>query len=239
MRVGSTARGRTKPGAVRPRSSPAAAPRNGRRGTRTARVVVVTRWPLPSRLSVTGAGGVLVGAVRLGGVAEPVDVRGAAVAVDGEDDRQADADLGGGDGDGEQGEGLAGVQGPAVAEPDVEGDEVEVDGVEHQLDGHQDQDRVAAGEDAVEAGAEEEGGEHGGIGEVHQRAPSCSAGAVAGAVLPGPGAGAPVAARASGCGLATPPSPCGTGRSRRRGRRAAGRRAPRRGGPSAGRGSRR
>ena len=35
---------------------------------------------------------------------------GAAVAVDGEDDRQADADLGGGDGDGEQGEGLAGVQ---------------------------------------------------------------------------------------------------------------------------------
>ena len=48
-RVGRTASGRTKPGAVRPRRSPAAAPRNGRRGTRTARVVVVTRWPQPSR----------------------------------------------------------------------------------------------------------------------------------------------------------------------------------------------
>ena len=54
-------------------------------------------------------------------------------------------------------------------QPDVEGDEVEVDGVEHQLDGHQDQDRVAAREDSVQARAEEEGGEHGGIGEVHQR----------------------------------------------------------------------
>ncbi|GGU68038.1 hypothetical protein GCM10010498_26790 [Streptomyces cavourensis] len=59
-----------------------------------------------------------------------------------------------------------------VTEPDVEGDEVEVDGVEHQLDGHQDQDRVAAGEDAVETGTEEEGGEYGGIGEVHQRCSS-------------------------------------------------------------------
>src|SRR5690606_25002439 len=49
-----------------------------------------------------------------------------------------------------------------------------IDGVEHQLDGHQHEDRVAAGEDSVQPGAEEEGGEHGGIGEVHQRASSRS-----------------------------------------------------------------
>ncbi|CAM5680797.1 hypothetical protein SFUMM280S_05995 [Streptomyces fumanus] len=80
----------------------------------------------------------------------------------------------------------------------------EVDGVEHQLDGHQDEDRVAAGEDAVQAGAEEEGGEGGWIGEVHQRTPPSS---VRGAV----GRGSPVpalAGRASaGSGSAGPTSP--------------------------------
>ena len=46
-----------------------------------------------------------------------------------------------------------------VAQPDVERDEVEVDRVEHQLDGHQHQDRVAAGQHAVDADAEQQRGE--------------------------------------------------------------------------------
>src|SRR3954466_4399087 len=91
------------------------------------------------------------------------EVDRATVAVDEQDDGQSDADLGGGDGDDEQGEDLAG--GRAAVGP--EGDEVDVDGVEDQLDRHQDQHAVLPGEDAVDAGGEQERSQEEELVEVH------------------------------------------------------------------------
>src|SRR4051794_24359807 len=63
------------------------------------------------------------------------------VAVDDQDDRQADTDLGGGDGDDEQGEDLPGD----VVVEGAERDEVDVDGGEDELDRHQHEHAVLAG----------------------------------------------------------------------------------------------
>src|SRR5581483_3254574 len=90
------------------------------------------------------------------------------VAVDEQDDRQADADLGGRDGDDEQGEDLAG----GVAQAGGEGHQVDVHGVEHQLDAHEDQDAVAPGQHAVDAGAEEEGRQEQVLRDRHGVSPS-------------------------------------------------------------------
>ncbi|GAA3125017.1 hypothetical protein GCM10020001_052370 [Nonomuraea salmonea] len=97
--------------------------------------------------------------------AEMVQVDGLAVAVEGEHDGQAQAHLGGGDDDDEEGEHLAAVQ--AVAQPYIERDQVEVDGVEHQLDRHQDEDRVASCEHAVDADGEQERGDDRRVDDVH------------------------------------------------------------------------
>src|SRR3712207_3289691 len=85
-----------------------------------------------------------------------VEVDGDPVPVDEQDDRQADADLGGGDGDDEEGEDLAG----GVVQLGGERHQVDVHGVEHQLDAHQHEHAVAPGQHAVDAGAEQEGGQH-------------------------------------------------------------------------------
>src|SRR2546426_4129874 len=64
-----------------------------------------------------------------------VEVDADPVAVDEQDDGQADADLGGGDGDHEQGEDLAG----GGVEAGGGRHQVDVHGVEHQLDAHEDE----------------------------------------------------------------------------------------------------
>jgi hypothetical protein len=79
------------------------------------------------------------------------------VAVDEQDDGEADADLGRGHRDHEQGEHLADDR-LGEAPPGSQGDEVDVHRVEDQLDGHEHQHRVAAGDDAVQADAEQDGG---------------------------------------------------------------------------------
>ncbi len=80
------------------------------------------------------------------------------MAVDGEDDAQADGSFGGGDADGENGEHDAGQRlGMRSIAP--EGDEVQVGGVQHQLNADQDKDGVAAGERAGQADGKDEGGE--------------------------------------------------------------------------------
>src|SRR5205823_14200355 len=95
---------------------------------------------------------------------ELVGVDAGLVAEDEQDDGQAHADLDGGHEDHEQGEDLAHHR---VAEG-AEGDQVDVDGVEHQLDRHQHQHRVAAGEDAVYADAEQHRGEKQELVQVHR-----------------------------------------------------------------------
>src|SRR5690606_38232783 len=103
----------------------------------------------------------------------------------------------------------------------VERDQVQVDRVEHQLHRHQDQDRVAAGEDPVHAGAEQQDGQHGGIGEVHQRSPCMSPGtasstggtagpAADGSDGPGGAEGAGAADPAEGAGSADPAEGAGS-----------------------------
>jgi len=79
---------------------------------------------------------------------ELVEVDRLAVAEDEQHDGEPETDLRGGDRDDEEGEDLA--AGQPVMEVGVEGDEVEVDRVEHELDGHEDEDRVAAREHAVD-----------------------------------------------------------------------------------------
>src|SRR5688572_15634924 len=92
-----------------------------------------------------------------------VEVDADPVAVDEQDDRQSDAHLGGGDGNHEEGEDLPG----GVVELGGEGDEVDVHGVEHQLDAHQHEDAVAPRQHAVDAGAEQEGGQQHVLGYGH------------------------------------------------------------------------
>src|SRR5581483_9048575 len=92
----------------------------------------------------------------------------ALVAVDEQDDGEADADLGGGHGDDEQGEDLARNRVPEGPE----GNQVDVDGVEDQLDRHQHEHAVAPGQHAVDARAEQEGGEEEELVEVHGLSPS-------------------------------------------------------------------
>src|SRR5688572_1057636 len=77
-----------------------------------------------------------------------VEVDGGAVAVDEQDDREPDADLGSGHGDGEQGEDLTG-DGSLAAPHVAEGHQVDVHRVEDELDRHQDEHAVAPGEHAV------------------------------------------------------------------------------------------
>ncbi|GAA3057201.1 hypothetical protein GCM10020000_44700 [Streptomyces olivoverticillatus] len=104
-RVGSTARGAYEAGGAAAEEEAADSPEEGQQrdedgGGRGAHAAA-------SAFSSWSAELLGSGSVRLAQVAEPVDVGGAAVAVDLEHDGQADADLGGGDGDGEEGEGLA------------------------------------------------------------------------------------------------------------------------------------
>jgi hypothetical protein len=94
---------------------------------------------------------------------ELVEVDASAVAVDGQDDRQTDADLGGGHGDDEQGEHLA----RDVAVHGREGDQVDVHGVEDQLDRHQHGHAVPTGDHAVDADGEQEGAEQEELVEQH------------------------------------------------------------------------
>src|SRR5580693_7196305 len=69
---------------------------------------------------------------------------GFAVAEEGDDDAKADGGFRGGGGNDEEGEDLAGD----VSEVTREGNEVDVDGVKDQLDGHEDDNDVAARDDA-------------------------------------------------------------------------------------------
>src|SRR4051812_5008095 len=96
------------------------------------------------------------------------EVDRAAIAIDEQDDGQADADLGGGDGDDEQGEDLPGGR----ASNGAEAYQVDVARVEDQLDRHQHERAVLAGEDTVDAGTEQERGQEQVLEEVHQRLPS-------------------------------------------------------------------
>src|SRR6478736_8025079 len=117
------------------------------------------------------------GAQQLPGLAqvvEPVDGDALAGAENEEHDREAEADLRGGEGDDEQRHRLPAVQ--RVAQPHVEGDEVEVGRVEHDLDRHEDEDRVAPGQDAVDARGEQQRRHDGRVDEVHQPAPPNRAG---------------------------------------------------------------
>ena len=59
-----------------------------------------------------------------------------------------------------------------VAVHGAEGDQVDVDGVEDQLDRHQHEHAVAAGEHAVDADAEQDGGEQEELVEQHRLSPS-------------------------------------------------------------------
>jgi hypothetical protein len=86
-----------------------------------------------------------------------VDQRRSAVAIDRNDDREANRRLGGGDGDHEKGEG-----GPLPGERRnecAEGDRRKVDGVEHQLDRHEHADRVSTSEEPEGSDREEDRGE--------------------------------------------------------------------------------
>ena len=89
-----------------------------------------------------------------------MEVDALAVAVDGQDHRQAHADFGGSNGDDEQGKHFARYGsiecGFRVAVEGAEGDEVDVHRVEDELDRHQHQHGVAACEHAVDTNAEED-----------------------------------------------------------------------------------
>ena len=74
------------------------------------------------------------------------------VAVDGDDEGEADGGFGGGDCDGKYREDYPGVGGGRdLRGVTPEGDEVDVGGVEHQLDAEEHEDGVAAGERGGEA----------------------------------------------------------------------------------------
>src|SRR5438445_2051368 len=80
------------------------------------------------------------------------------MAVDGNNQREADGGFGGGDADRKNNEHDAGERlGMRTVPP--ERDEVEVGGVEHEFDADEDEDGVAARQRAGEADGEEQGGE--------------------------------------------------------------------------------
>src|SRR2546423_9959263 len=87
-----------------------------------------------------------------------VNEDGLAVAVERDDEAEADGRLGGGDDDDEDGEDLSGdgVHVARVAQVAREGYEVEVRRVQYQLDGHEDDDDVAAREHARHAVGEQQ-----------------------------------------------------------------------------------
>src|SRR3954451_11242496 len=95
--------------------------------------------------------------------AELVEVDAAPVAVQQEDDGEADPDLGGRDGDDEQREHRA----DRVVLHGAEGNEVDVHRVQDQLDRHQHHHAVAPREDAVHADREEDRAEQQELVEQH------------------------------------------------------------------------
>src|SRR3990172_8758140 len=97
-----------------------------------------------------------------------VDVGRRAVAEDEHDDRQADADLGGGDGDHEQREHLADPQ--RVLDVGAEGDEVDVHRGEHEFHRQQHEHRVVPHQHAVDADREQQGGEDEELADRHRSA---------------------------------------------------------------------
>ena len=75
-----------------------------------------------------------------------LEADGFLVAVNGNDEREADGGFGGGDGDGEDCEEDAGLGGGCdLRGVAPEGDEIEVGGVEHEFDAEEDKDGVASG----------------------------------------------------------------------------------------------
>src|SRR5680860_395243 len=111
-----------------------------------------------------------------------VDVDRSAVAVHEQDDRQADAHLGGAHGQHEQREDLSGQHrvADALGGDGAEGHEVDRDRGEHELDAHQHQHGVAARQHAEDADAEQQGREHQRERGLHQADTSRAA-------RPGPG----------------------------------------------------
>src|SRR5438876_1717206 len=91
-----------------------------------------------------------------------LEIQRLAVAVNGEDDREADGGLGGRDRHHEEHEYLAGD-----AEPLRQRHEREVYGVEHQLDAHEDHDRVPTQQHAGDAQREQHGRDEEGGSEQH------------------------------------------------------------------------
>ena len=91
---------------------------------------------------------------------EFVGVDRLAGAVEGDDDREADSDLGGGDRDDEENQHLAVVVGQAVrlGVETGEGDQREIRRAEHELEAHEDDDDVPAQHHAGKADAEEQTG---------------------------------------------------------------------------------
>ncbi len=80
-------------------------------------------------------------------------MRGLPQSVERDDDGEADSHLGGGDGDDKEHEDLRVVVGESEGGDAVagEGDEGEIGRVEHQLEAHEDDEEVAAQEDAGES----------------------------------------------------------------------------------------
>ena len=80
-------------------------------------------------------------------------MRGLPQAVERDDDGEADGHLGGGDGDDKEHEDLRVVVGESERGDTVasEGDERKVGGVEHELEAHENDEEVAAQEDAGES----------------------------------------------------------------------------------------
>src|SRR5688572_7421895 len=82
-----------------------------------------------------------------------VDVDRLSVAVDEDDDGQADADLGSCDGNHEEREHLAAQH--RILEKLGERHEIHVDGIQHHLDGHQNQHGVSPGQHSIDADREQ------------------------------------------------------------------------------------
>src|SRR2546423_12193379 len=123
----------------RPSTSSTAAPKNGKAGMRN---MASFKWTSlipssPQQRDVVGR-------------------RGAPAPEDGDQDGQADDDLGGGHHHDEEDSDLAG----AVVELAAVADQRQVDGVEHDLDAHEHDQRVAPDEEADHADGEQRGGQH-------------------------------------------------------------------------------
>src|SRR5215213_4725236 len=85
-----------------------------------------------------------------------IDIGGAPVPEETQDNRQRQACLGRGDRDNEDDKHQSGKA--VRMKVHREGDHVDVDGVQHQLNRHQDQHSVPAGEHTVDSNGEEDGG---------------------------------------------------------------------------------